>query len=269
MLKASVIVSTYNKPDWLEKVLIGYKVQDTSNFELIIADDGSREETQRLIQKYQKDFPVDLIHVWHEDNGYQRQKILNDAIVKSNHEYIIFSDGDCIPRNDFVSKHLQLAEKGRFLSGGYCKLPMETSKYINEEHIISQHCFDVKWLEKIEKVHWKNKLKLGAKGKEKLYNFFTPTNPTFNNCNSSAWKEDLLKINGYDERMQYGGPDRELGERLENASVRGKQIRYSTICMHLDHSRGYENKESWERNFAIRKEVKEKKLTWTKFGIKK
>lgn len=68
-----------------------------------------------------------------------------------------------------------------------------------------------------------------------------------NGHNASGWKEDIVAVNGLDERMQYGGQDRELGERLENYGIRGKQIRYSAIVVHLDHARGYVNKESWEK----------------------
>ena len=98
---------------------------------------------------------------------------------------------------------------------------------------------------------------------------FKQRQASFNNCNSSAWKGDLIAINGYDERMQYGGPDRELGERLENFGIKSKQIRHKAIVLHLDHARGYKTKESLEKNLAIRKKVKEEKITWTEHGIEK
>jgi hypothetical protein len=95
------------------------------------------------------------------------------------------------------------------------------------------------------------------------------TTPSFNNCNSSGFKEDMIAINGYDERMKYGGPDREFGERLENNGIKGKQIRHKAIVLHLDHPRGYKTPESLAANLAIRKEVKDKKIVWTPFGIVK
>ena len=80
-------------------------------------------------------------------------------------------------------------------------------------------------------------------------------------------KKDLVKINGFNQEMQYGGQDRELGERLENLGIKGKQIRYSAICVHLDHARGYVNPETWAKNNAIRKNTRDQKLTWTEQGI--
>lgn len=269
-LKISVVVSTYNAEEWLEKVLIGYSNQTYADFELIVADDGSKPSTKALIESYAKNYPVPVRHLWHEDLGYRRQEILNVAIMEAAHEYIIMTDGDCIPRKDFVEIHAQQAEKGKFLSGGYCKLPMKTSKVITKDDILSQNCFDVKWLNKIEKLDFSNTLKLGSDGIiAKFLDIISPTTPSFNNCNSSGFREDMIAINGYDERMKYGGPDREFGERLENYGVKGKQIRHKAIVLHLDHARGYKTPESLAANLAIRKEVRDKKIKWTPFGIKK
>ncbi len=268
-LGISVIISTYNSKEWLSKVLEGYRHQTYDAFEVIVADDGSKPDTKALIQDFQKNYPVALQHVWHEDQGYRRQRILNIAITKSNYDYILFTDGDCIPRNDFVAVHAKHAEQGYFLSGGYCKLNMDLSQKIALNDIASAACFDTSWLKKQDKLGFKQALKISAGPQlSKLLDVITPTGATFNNCNSSAWKSDLLAINGYDERMQYGGPDRELGERLFNFGLQSKQLRHQAICLHLDHPRGYKTKESLERNLEIRRQVKAQKKTWTEFGIK-
>lgn len=266
----TVIIATYNKIDWLEKVLYGYSVQTYKDFDIIIADDGSTKETKAVIDRFKADYPVNITHAWHEDKGYRRQKILNEAIVMAKNEYILFTDGDCIPREDFVETHAKHAEQGYFLSGGYCKLNMNLSETISEDDIKTHNCFDVKWLKSKGELGSKNTLKLSVKdGLAKFLDVVTPTGATFNNCNSSAWKADLIAINGYDERMQYGGPDRELGERLINNEIKTKQIRYKAICLHLDHARGYKTQESLDRNLAIRAKVKKENLKWTEHGIKK
>lgn len=267
-LGISVIISTYNKEEWLKKVLEGYKYQTYNHYEVIVADDGSRESTKELIDSFREDYPVPIQHIWHEDDGYRRQRILNIAISKASMPYIIFTDGDCIPRKDFVEVHAKYAEEGFFLSGGYCKLPMKTSEAIDEDDIRTERSFDVKWLRQQDKLKGTQALKLNSgPALAGILDVVTPTNASFNNCNSSAWKEDLLAINGYDERMQYGGPDRELGERLENYGLKPKQVRHKAIVLHLDHGRGYKTKESLDRNLAIRKEVKQKDKKWTVYGI--
>ena len=95
-VNVTVIVSTYNMVDWLEKVLWGYSIQTYKHFDILIADDGSGEETKSLIDRFKKDYPVNITHLWHEDKGYRRQELLNKAMVEANGDYIIMTDGDCI-----------------------------------------------------------------------------------------------------------------------------------------------------------------------------
>ncbi len=267
-MKISVIMSTYNAESWLEKVLIGFSCQTFTDFEIIIADDGSKEPTKLLIDRLREELNISIIHVWHEDNGFQKSQILNKAILASNCDYLVFTDGDCIPRKDFVEVHNKYRKEGYFLSGGYFKLPMDISLSITKENIISFDCFKLKWLkDRGMNSSFKNNKINSKKIVSKLLNFITPTTPSWNGHNSSGWKADILAINGFDERMQYGGQDRELGERLVNFGIKPKQIRYSTVCLHLDHPRGYATRESINKNKKIRKETKESLKKWTDFGI--
>jgi hypothetical protein len=190
--------------------------------------------------------------------------------MESTGDYLIFSDGDCIPRNDFVRQHVEHASKGRFVSGGYCKVSMKLSKHITPEHIVSQQCFSVRWLTAIDKIGYSQRRKLSVKGRvAALLDAVTTAKPTFNNSNTSVWKKDVMAVNGYDERMKYGGADREIGERLTNAGITGKQVRHRAIVLHLEHERAYKTRESIHANLLIRKEVKRKKLKWTQYGIAK
>ncbi|MBW1294884.1 glycosyltransferase [Aquimarina litoralis] len=266
----TVIISTYNQPKWLQKVLLGYEHQSVNNFEVIIADDGSTEETGKLISEFSKTSKFPIEHIWHEDLGFRKTMILNKAIPVAKSDYLLFTDGDCIPRNDFLETHLKLRKAGWFLSGGYFKLPKGTSEEITKDDINSQRCFDVGWL-KSKGVPSSFKLnKLTSRGfKEHFLNFITPTKATWDGMNVSGWKKDVLLVNGFDERMQYGGEDREIGERLFNLGIKAKQIRYSAICLHLYHERGYVAPEMITRNNAIRKVTKREKVIRTPFGIEK
>ncbi|MEM9679866.1 MAG: glycosyltransferase family 2 protein [Bacteroidota bacterium] len=266
----SIIISTYNSEAWLENVIWSYHAQTYKNFEMVIADDGSKQPTFDLIERMKTKVDYPIQHVWHEDNGFQKSQILNKAILACKADYILMSDGDCMARKDFVEVHINNREKGYFLSGGYFMLPMSISEEITKDDIVSQRCFDLKWLKsKGLKSSFKNN-KLTADGiKEKLLNAITPTSASWNGHNASGWKTDIMAINGFDERMQYGGQDRELGERLFNHGIKSKQIRYSAVCVHLDHPRGYKTKESIEKNLAIRAHTKSENLSWTDYGIKK
>ncbi|KAA6324686.1 Dihydrofolate reductase [termite gut metagenome] len=264
----SIVLSTYNQSEWLEKTLYGYEAQTFKNFELILADDGSRKETYDKVQALipQLSFPVK--HVWHEDKGFRKCEILNKSILASASDYLLFSDGDCIPRNDFVAVHFLHRKTGHFLSNGYHKLNMELSRLITKDDIFQGHCFTVKWL----KAHgisasFKNNKFTTSNFKAWLLNTFTPTKATWNGHGASGWIFDILKTNGFNEQMKYGGQDREFGERLENNGIHGIQIRYSTVCIHLDHPREYKTFESIVKNKAIRKYTRKTKVLRTPNGI--
>src|SRR5690606_22084364 len=129
----SVIISTYNSEAWLEKVLWGYEAQTFRKFEVVIADDGSKQPTFDLIERIKGELSYPIKHIWQEDEGFQKSRILNKSIVACDAEYIVMSDGDCIPRKDFLEVHQEKKENGFFLSGGYFMLPMDISKLISKD----------------------------------------------------------------------------------------------------------------------------------------
>lgn len=261
-----VVISTYNNPAWLEKTLWSYEAQYRHADEIIIADDGSTEATRMLIDSFKQSLPI--THVWHEDNGFRKTKILNEAIRISTADYLLFTDQDCVARPDFVATHEKYAQEGYFLSGGYFKLPESISNSLTHDDIVSKRVFQLGWL------HTQG-LKYTFKCTKLVQNIFfarfmnliTPTKATWNGMNSSGWRKDIISVNGFDERMQYGGEDREMGERLFNLGIRSKQIRYSAITLHLYHDRPYVNKEAWKLNNEIRSQTKKGHVVMTPEGI--
>tara|TARA_Y100000389_G_scaffold203199_1_gene250870 strand:- start:886 stop:1698 length:813 start_codon:yes stop_codon:yes gene_type:complete len=269
MQSTSIIISTYNKPHFLKKVLTGYTCQTNKDFSIIIADDGSDHHTTDLISEFISKTNLDISHVWHKDDGFRKSTILNKAILKSESDYLIFSDGDCIPDQYFVATHLTLRKKGYFLSGGHFPLSRTISKLITEEHIISQECFSKKFLRRNGQPLSKKYLKLlKTSFFSKILDQITPTKSTFNGNNVSAWREDILKVKGFDERMEYGGLDCELGYRLKNINIKSKQIRHQASCLHLYHDRPYKNKLAILKNRSIKKQTLKEKNIITTFGIK-
>ncbi len=268
-MKISVIISTYNSPKWLEKVLWGYACQSLKGFEIVIADDGSGDKTKKLINQFRNEAGFLIRHVWHEDKGFRKWNIVNKAIAEATGSYLIFTDGDCVPHSRLLETHLQFAEKGRFLSGGYCKLPMKTSLAISKENIFSGDIFSVNWLRKNGFSFTPKWLKILALkwGINGFLDKVTPAAKTFNGNNSSCFREDAIAINGFDNRILYGGGDREFGYRLEHLGILPKVIRYSTICLHLDHARGYKSKEIREKNMAMIEATRVNKTVKTDFGI--
>lgn len=267
-MSTSVIFTTYNHPKWLEKTLWGFSAQTYRDFEIIVADDGSGAETREVVERFRSQIDIPIQHLWQEDDGFRKCRILNKAIVASRGEYLIFTDGDCIPNPDFVKNHVELSAENTMLSGGYFKLPLEVSRAITREDIVSGNCTRPSWLlkhgvpftPKIAKLYT-NPL-IGA-----ILDTLTFTRATWNGHSSSTWKKHILAVNGFDERMQYGGQDREFGERLMNMGIKTRQVRYRCSCVHLDHGRGYARPESIARNRSIREYTRQHQVTRTEYGI--
>jgi glycosyltransferase involved in cell wall biosynthesis len=248
----SVIISTYNKPHFLERVLWGYAVQSRRDFQVVVADDGSGRDTADLLRRVRTDTDLDLLHVWHEDRGFRKTEILNRAIVAARGDHLLFTDGDCIPRRDLLDVHYRLSEPGRYLAGGYLKLPDDVSAAISIEDVVSGRFAELGWLRAQGWRPGRRALRLVGSGRlAALFDRLTPTAAHFHGNNASVARDVLLEVNGFEGEMGYGGLDRALGYRLENLGVKGKQIRHRAIALHLHHDRPYKDPDVVQKNRMI------------------
>ena len=263
-----VIISTNNNPRWLEKTLWGYALQSHKPDEVIIADDGSTNDTKKVVDSFRSLLYIN--HIWQEDKGFRKSEILNKAIVAATSDYLIFTDQDCIPRNDFVEVHYKNAREQCYISGGYFKLTMGVSLAITKNDIAQGDAFDINWLiSKGQPISTKMTKLQNVDWFAKFMNFITPAEPTWNGCNSSGWRTDLLAVNGFNEDMQYGGQDREFGYRLQNNGIKPIQLRFSAICVHLDHKRPYKTKETLAFNRNVMLKTRKNRVIKTPNGIVK
>lgn len=264
----SVVVTTYEQPDWLELSLRSLAAQEDGDFEVLVADDGSGPDTAARVDLVRAETGLRVRHVWHEDEGFRKCAILNRAILAAGGDYLVFTDGDCIARRDFVAAHRALREPGRFLSGGYAKVPAATSAAISAADVATGRATDYLWLRRHGAPSTRALRRLAIPAPlAPAFDLLTPTRASFNGHNASAWRRDLEAVNGFDEDMGYGGLDRELGERLENAGVRGKQVRHRAHVVHLDHPRGYRDEAVLTRNREIRDRVAATRASWTIAGL--
>jgi glycosyltransferase involved in cell wall biosynthesis len=267
-VRLSVIVSTYNKPRDLERVLHGYAAQTDRGFELLVADDGSGPDTAAVIERVRGETGLPVVHVWHEDRGFRKSEIMNRAIVASTGDYLLFTDGDSIPRADLVATHRALARPGAYLGGGYLKLSPEASDAIGVDDVRAARFVDLRWLRANGWRPGRRALRLVrppvlAAALDRL----TPTAPLFAGNNASVWREAVLAVNGFDMEMGYGGLDRAVGYRLVNLGVRGIQVRHRAICMHLHHQRPYKDAEVMRRNREILDSIRQTGQTRARRGI--
>jgi glycosyltransferase involved in cell wall biosynthesis len=235
-LNPAVIVTTYNRPDALAAVLEGYLAQTGPCFELLVADDGSTEDTRKVVTDYAARASFPLHHVWQEDNGFRAAAARNRAIAATRADYIIFTDGDCIPPRDFVAQHFRLAEAGFFLSGNRILLSEAFTQRtlglhlpVHERHLsawlLPRLRGDInRWspLLRLPDGDWRRAAPerwAGAK-----------------TCNLSAWRDDLVRVNGLDESYSgWGLEDSDLVIRLLHAGVRHKSARFAAPVFHLWH----------------------------------
>jgi glycosyltransferase involved in cell wall biosynthesis len=254
----SVIISTYNRPEFLDKVLRGYRTQTDRDFELIIADDGSDEETADLISSVREASGMRIMHVWHEHRGFRKSVILNRCILAARTEHLLFTDGDCIPRSDLIEVHRSLSQPGKYISGGYLKLPDKLSSAITMDDIDSGRVTQLSWLRENGWKPGRRALRLFSPSRfSTMMDAITPTKADFNGNNTSVWRTSLIEVNGFEGEMGYGGLDQALGVRLQNAGIKGIQARHRAVVMHLHHDRPYRDpammKANRERILKLRK----------------
>ena len=257
-MRVSVIISTFERPRELELVLAGYALQDDPDFEVVVADDGSGFTTAAVIAAAARRSALwhGMHHVWHPDHGFCKNEILDRAICESEGEYLLFTDGDCIPRPDFVSTHRRLATEGSFLSGGCVRLSSSLSEALGPRDVSDGWIWDASELARRGPVARRAALRMLWPGLvPRLLDVVTPTRATFNGGNSSAWKEAVIAVNGFELGLGYGGEDREFGRRLENLGVRGRQVRHRAVLLHLDHDRPYRDPAIEARQRVLRNDL--------------
>lgn len=263
-MKVSLLISTYNRPDALELCLKSILNQVYMPDEIIIADDGSKEDTRDVIQKYADLFVVPLHHVWHEDNGFQLAMIRNKAIAIAMGDYIIQIDGDLILHPYFVKDHKDFAKGKSFVRGSriYLDESITNEKIAQLETKVNR--FDkrvsnffsairIPFLRFLFEHKYKNK---GAESWE------------IHGCNMAYWRDDAISVNGYDEDFEGWGPeDKEFVARLLNMGIKKRFLKLGAITYHLWHK--INTKENLRHNEVIFEETKREKKLFCVNGIDK
>ena len=119
-MKISLVISTFNQPEALAKAWRGLLRQTRLPDEVLISDDGSGELTLELVKKFTTTTPTPVRHIWHPHDGFRKTVILNQTVAAAAGDYMIFTDGDCVPHPKFIADHAALAEKGFWVQGRRC-----------------------------------------------------------------------------------------------------------------------------------------------------
>lgn len=235
-MKTAVIVTTYNRPDALAAVLEGYCAQRDREFELLVADDGSTEETATVVRDFVRRAGFPLLHVWQEDQGCRPAAIRNRAIASTQADYIIFTDGDCIPSRRFVGTHKALAEPGFFLGANRLLLAAELTNRVLRGRIPIHDWTLFRWVQCWVRRDVNRIAPLLALPNGSFRKWAPNRWKGIKTCNLSVWRGDLIRVNGLDESNQgWALEDSDLVIRLLHAGVKHKNARFAAPVFHLWH----------------------------------
>ena len=232
----SVVVTTYNREDALDAVLRSLAAQKDRNFEVLVADDGSSPATAALIAQWKPRIGLPLFHVWHEDRGFRAAEIRNRAILKSSGELVVFLDGDCLVRPNFVAVHRALAESGWFVTGNRVLLTPELTTTILNDRLEAEHWSFSRWLVERFEGGVNRLAPLIYLPLDRLRKMRPEKWQDARSCNLAVWRSDLDRVDGFDASFSgWGKEDSDLLVRLLHAGVRRKDGAFATGVVHLWH----------------------------------
>ena len=272
-MRCELVVATYENPRSLALCLASVARQTLRPDGVAIADDGSGPATRAVVEAFAAAHPETPVrHVWHEDAGFRKAAILNRAIATSRAEVLVFIDGDVMIHPGFVARHLALALPDAWASGSLIRLDAEATAAVAEADVAAGRVFDAGWLRDhraFDRIGTRLKAMPFPFPVQALLDRLSPVQRAWCGANASAHRAALLKVNGFDETMRWGGGDKELGVRLTNAGVRGRHLRFTAPLVHLDHPRGYADPAHKAANRARIAEIRRRRIAWTPDGIEK
>lgn len=224
----SLIITTYNWKEALELVLKSVLVQKTLPNEVIVADDGSRNDTREMIEKFQQNFPVPLIHSWQEDVGFRAAMSRNKAIAKAKYDYIVIIDGDILLHPHFIENHKQKARKNCFTVGSRVILGPKISQTLLSEQRTKVTFFTPNIKNRKNAINCNLLSQIFAKPNNSMKRAIS--------CNMSFWKTDIVQINGFNEDfVGWGREDSELVARFINSGFQRINLKFCANGFHIYH----------------------------------
>lgn len=257
----TLLISTYNWEDALRLCLLSASVQTVAPHEIVIADDGSREETRQLIDSFRSKLKVPIVHVWQEDKGFRLTTIRNKAIARATGEYIVQIDGDVIMERHFIQDHVELMERGFFVCGSRTKVGPLVSANLIEKVSVQLNVSDVK-----------ASFMLNGFRSKVLRNIMSERYAKdidhMRGCNFAFWKDNFIAVNGYNEDLvDWGHEDGELVYRLHFLGIKKKALKMGGIVYHLWHEEASRHNEG--KHLSALEAVKKNQLTWCNNGVSK
>jgi glycosyltransferase involved in cell wall biosynthesis len=236
-IRASVILATYNQPRLLDLSLLGYANQTRTDFEIVVADDGSHAETRELVAAHARRSPLPIRHVWQPHRGFWKSAALNRAVLHSRGEHLVFSDGDCVPARSFVEEHLEAARRNAFIVGGHVRLSEEVTRGVTRDAVLAGALErEVSRRERV-KLWWTHAKSLAYIALRR------PRRPRLLGLNFSLDRASFFAVNGFDLTYRNSArDDSDLRNRLVLAGVRPISLWHRALVVHLFHPPHHERR---------------------------
>jgi glycosyltransferase involved in cell wall biosynthesis len=229
-MRVALVITTYERPDALAAVLASVARQSVSPDEIVIADDGSGEPTRELIGAYAARSSVPVRFVSQPHKGFRLTRLRNLAIAATPMDYLVFVDGDMVLHPDFIADHVRHARRGRFTQGVRVRADTALTGALIADPALRAGFF-AGGLGGLRRLYLLHSRRLAALTRRAANAFVA-----IKGCNQAFWRDDLVRVNGFNERIQGWGPeDKELCARLENAGVQRQTLLFGGIAVHLDH----------------------------------
>jgi glycosyltransferase involved in cell wall biosynthesis len=257
-LRSTLVVTTYEWPAALELTLKSIARQSTPPAEVIVADDGSGQETARVVDRWRGQIGAPLVHLWQPHEGFRLARSRNRAIAAANGEYLIIVDGDMVLHRHFIADHLNAARRGSFIQGVRLLTQADTA-----ERMLRDGCLDLSFFSHgiRRRRHAVRNLLLS-----RLLFWRRVGQSAIRGCNQAYWKSDLLRVNGFNEAfVGWGREDNEIAARLYNVGVRRRNLKFQALAIHLHHPPRHPQGKN--PNDAILHQAIERGETWCRLGL--
>ncbi|MET3112755.1 glycosyltransferase involved in cell wall biosynthesis [Pedobacter sp. CG_S7] len=254
-IKVTLLIATYNWPKALELVFLSVLAQTKMPDEIIIADDGSTEETKAMIEKYACLFSIPVKHIWHEDKGFRLAKIRNKAIAQSSGQYIIQIDGDIILHRHFIQDHINFALPKTFVRASRIYINEQTSNERLKNKLFKINAFS----KGISNIFSALRMPILWPLFDEKYKNKGDERYEIHGCNMAFWRSDAIKVNGYNEQFNGWGPeDKEFIARLLNLGLKKRFLKLGAIAFHLYHKESpktylKENEKAFKETISLKK----------------
>jgi glycosyltransferase involved in cell wall biosynthesis len=227
-VRVALIVSTFDRPDALARVLASVARQRRTPDELVVADDGSGEATARLVRSHAAAAPYPVRHAWQPQAGFRVARARNAAVARTNAEYLLFVDGDMVLDPAFVADHVRAARSGAWVQG--CRLPLSAAA---TAAVIGGAVPDTQR----RHLDWRHRLQARRlPAASRMLTRLAPALLAVKACNQGLWRRDFAAVNGYDEEyVGWGSEDKDLCARLGIAGIRARGLLFGALAWHLHH----------------------------------